>query len=215
MVSEIESSLRGRFPGLQVVFGYVDGVRVESGAALAGMLQTENVGIEKIICNTVANPNIRYLIVCGVESACHQPGQALSSLVRNGVDERRNIIGAEGPTPCLYNIPLESIERFRQQTSLVHLVEENHTMIATDPQQLREAIRCCYQESQTEFMSFKLYGPGAYPEPPICSKLTMRITKPWTVTTEAEAQVLKSIQDSAKKSREPKEQSKKGKEHTA
>jgi len=205
-------------------------VAIESGSALAGMLQTENVGIEKIVCNVVANLNIRYLIVSGVESAGHQPGQALASLVRNGVDERRNIIGAEGPTPYLYNIALESIERFRKQITLVHLVEENQTMIATDPQQLREAIRCCYQESPTDFMSLKLHDPGAYPEPPICSKLTWRITKPWAVTTEAEAQVLKSIRDSAKKSRRlsdegllsllkppdrVKEESKKGKEHTA
>jgi tetrahydromethanopterin S-methyltransferase subunit A len=190
-------------------------VAIESGAALAGMLQTENVGIEKIVCNIVANPNIRYLIICGVESAGHQPGQAVASLVRNGVDERRNIIGAEGPTPYLYNISVESIERFRKQITLVHLVEENQTMIATDPQQLREAIRCCYQESPTDFMSFKLYDPGAYAEAPICSKLTWRITKPWTVTTEEEAQVLKSIRDSARKSRELKEQSKEGKEHTA
>lgn len=205
-------------------------VAIESGAALAGMLQTENVGIEKIVCNIVANPNIRYLIVCGVESAGHQPGQALASLVRSGVDERRNIIGAEGPTPYLYNIALESIERFRKQITLVHLVEENQTMIATDPQQLREAIRCCYQESPTDFMSFKLYDLGAFAEPPICSKLTWRITEPWTVTTEAEAQVLKSIHDSAKKSRRlsdeellsllnppdrVKEQSKKGREQTA
>jgi DNA/RNA-binding domain of Phe-tRNA-synthetase-like protein len=31
MVFEIESGLRERFPGLQIVVGYVDGVRVESG----------------------------------------------------------------------------------------------------------------------------------------------------------------------------------------
>ncbi|MEM3584285.1 MAG: hypothetical protein QW193_03260, partial [Nitrososphaerales archaeon] len=84
---------------------------IESGAALAGYLQTENVGIEKIICNIVANPNIRYLIVCGVESSGHQPGQTLQALVDNGVDEKRRIIGAEAPTPYLYNIPLEAIKR--------------------------------------------------------------------------------------------------------
>lgn len=42
-------------------------VSVERGAALAGTLQTENVGLEKVICNIVANPNIRYLVVCGPE----------------------------------------------------------------------------------------------------------------------------------------------------
>jgi len=171
---------------------------VESGAALAGILQTENIGIEKIVCNIVANPNIRYLIVCGVESSGHQPGQALSCLMRNGVDERRNIIGAEAPTPYLYNIPIESIERFRKQITLVDLIEENANMIATDPEQLARTIKSCYQEIPVEFMNFKLHDPGVYPEPAICSKLTWRISKPWTVTTETEAKVLKSIQDSAK-----------------
>jgi len=177
-------------------------VAVEAGAALAGMLQTENVGIEKIICNVVANPNIRYMIVCGVESAGHQPGQALSSLVRNGVDDRRVIVGAEGPTPYLYNIPLVSIERFRKQVTLIDLIAENKTNIATDLEQVRQAVWSCYQERPVKFMSFELYDVGAYAEPAICSRLTWRIEKPWTAVTDEEARVLKSIQDSARKRRE-------------
>ena len=38
-------------------------VAIDGGAALAGSVQTENIGIEKIITNIVANPNIRYLII--------------------------------------------------------------------------------------------------------------------------------------------------------
>jgi tetrahydromethanopterin S-methyltransferase subunit A len=38
---------------------------VDSGAALSGMLQTENIGLEKLICNILANPNIRYMVLCG------------------------------------------------------------------------------------------------------------------------------------------------------
>ena len=34
-------------------------VGIETGAALSGTVQTENIGFEKIVCNTVANPNIR------------------------------------------------------------------------------------------------------------------------------------------------------------
>ncbi len=181
-------------------------VAIENGAALAGMLQTENIGIEKIICNVVANPNIRYLIVCGVESAGHQPGQALSSIVRNGVDERKKIIGAEAPTPYLYNIPFESIDRFRKQVTLVDLIAENRTQIATDPEQVRQAVRSCYQETPVQFMSFKLYDLGAYPDAAICSKLTWRILQPWTVVTEAEAEVLRHIQNSAKRSRQESDQ---------
>jgi len=52
---------------------------LDSGAALSGMLQTENVGIEKIICNIAANPNIRYIVLCGREALGHLPGESLLS----------------------------------------------------------------------------------------------------------------------------------------
>ena len=42
---------------------------LDGGAALSGMLQTENVGMEKVLCNVVANPNIRYIVLCGRESS--------------------------------------------------------------------------------------------------------------------------------------------------
>ena len=32
---------------------------IESGAALSGTIQTENIGFEKVVCNVVANPNRR------------------------------------------------------------------------------------------------------------------------------------------------------------
>ncbi|MCX6701091.1 MAG: hypothetical protein NTV68_14435, partial [Methanomicrobiales archaeon] len=50
---------------------------VESGAALSGTLQTANIGIEKVICNIVANPNIRFLILGGPESEGHKTGDAV------------------------------------------------------------------------------------------------------------------------------------------
>lgn len=71
---------------------------IETGAALAGTLQTENIGIEKIICNVVANPNIRYLILCGPESPGHLTGSALKALASNGIDEKMKIIGTLAPT---------------------------------------------------------------------------------------------------------------------
>ena len=55
-------------------------VAVESGAALAGTLQTENIGLEKVICNLVANPNIRFLVVCGPETPGHLVGDAILAL---------------------------------------------------------------------------------------------------------------------------------------
>src|SRR3990172_12923774 len=81
-------------------------VAVESGAALAGTLQTENIGLEKVICNVVANPNIRFLIVCGPETPGHLAGDAILALEGNGVDEGKRIVGAKATTPYLFNLPL-------------------------------------------------------------------------------------------------------------
>jgi tetrahydromethanopterin S-methyltransferase subunit A len=80
---------------------------IESGAALSGTLQTENVGLEKVICNVIANPNIRYIIVCGPESPGHFVGETINALYKNGIDENRRIIGTQAPAPFLFNIPLE------------------------------------------------------------------------------------------------------------
>ena len=97
---------------------------VETGAALAGTLQTENIGLEKVITNIVANPNIRYIILCGRESPGHLTGEAVITLMKNGVDEKRKIIGTDAPHPVLYNITMESIDRFRKQISLINLLNE-------------------------------------------------------------------------------------------
>ena len=52
--------------------------QIASGAALdvaiVGTLQTENLGIERLICNALANPNIRFLVVCGPDSRQTIPG---------------------------------------------------------------------------------------------------------------------------------------------
>ena len=54
--------------------------------AIVGTMQTENLGIERLIQNILANPNIRYLILCGPDSrqaVGHLPGQSLLALVRH------------------------------------------------------------------------------------------------------------------------------------
>jgi len=94
---------------------------IESGAALSGTIQTENIGFEKVVCNIAANPNIRYIIVGGPESEGHLTGEALKALIRNGVDEKMRIKGTTAPHPFLYNLPMEFIDRFRQQLSVIDL----------------------------------------------------------------------------------------------
>lgn len=147
-------------------------VAVESGAALAGTLQTENVGMEKVICNIVANPNIRYILLCGSESPGHLTGEALEALLENGIDNRKRIIGAEAPTPYLFNIPSESIERFRKQIQMINCLNEG------TPELIREVVTACYQEKPTSFRDYTLYDIGAFPEPAICTGITWRVKNP-------------------------------------
>src|SRR5512147_726444 len=94
---------------------------IESGAALSGTVQTENIGFEKIVCNVVGNPNIRYLVLGGPESEGHLTGEALKALISNGVDEKKRIIGTNAPHPLLFNLPMEFIEYFRRQIILIDL----------------------------------------------------------------------------------------------
>jgi len=164
---------------------------IEAGAALAGTLQTENIGIEKIVANVVANPNIRYIVLCAVESPGHLCGEALIALLEHGVDEQKKIIGTEALTPFLYNLPIESIERFRKQVKLINLLNEGN------PEEIQAAVRACYQEAPTEFREYQLHDPGAYPEPPLVQPLTWRITEPWKVVTKEEEQRLKGIMERA------------------
>ena len=151
---------------------------LESGAALSGTLQTENVGFEKMICNVVANPNIRYLVLAGPESEGHLTGAALKALLANGVDERRRIIGSDAPHPFLFNLPAEFIGRFREQLTLVDLQFEG------DPDVIRRAVWSCYQEEPVDFRGYRLCDPGAYPEPPLSGRITWRVTQPWAEPTD-------------------------------
>jgi tetrahydromethanopterin S-methyltransferase subunit A len=157
-------------------------VGAESGAALSGTVQTPNIGFEKIICNIVANPNIRYLILRGPESDGHQTGAALKVLLASGVDEKKKIIGADAMHPNLYNIPIEFIERFRAQVTLIDLQFQG------DPGLIRKAVWSCFQETPVEFMGYTLYDIGAHPEPPLSGKLTWQVTQPWAVPCEENEQ---------------------------
>jgi len=163
---------------------------VESGAALSGTVQTENIGFEKIVCNIVANPNIRYLILAGPESEGHLTGEAMKALLSNGVDEKKRIIGTSAPHPFLFNLSMEMIDRFRRQLSLIDLQFE------ANPDVISKAVWSCYQEQPVEFRGYSLYDLGAYPEPPFSGRITWRVTNPWVgVLDEKEKQAQAKAQE--------------------
>jgi tetrahydromethanopterin S-methyltransferase subunit A len=101
--------------------------RRPDGLAIVGTLHTENLGIERLIRNTLANPHVRRLILCGEDTRQaigHLPGQSLESLAANGVDESGRIRGARGKRPVLKNVTADQVEAFRRQVRIVSLVGE-------------------------------------------------------------------------------------------
>jgi tetrahydromethanopterin S-methyltransferase subunit A len=95
------------------------------GVAIAGRLNTANLGIEDLIVNVTANPRIRFLVLCGKESPVFRAGQTLRALVENGATADRRVVGADGFNPVLGNLTLERIDRFRQQIELTDQTGES------------------------------------------------------------------------------------------
>ena len=53
--------------------------RKPEGLAIVGTMHTENLGIERVIKNVLANPHIRFLLLCGEDTqqaVGHLPGQS-------------------------------------------------------------------------------------------------------------------------------------------
>jgi len=94
------------------------------GVTIAGELVTVNLGIEKIIRNTISNTNTRFMLICGNESPVFHPAQALQCLFRKGIDDQQRIIEAEGHYPVLNNIEPSQVERFRRQVELIDCTGE-------------------------------------------------------------------------------------------
>ncbi len=88
-------------------------------ACIMGSCKTENLGIEKIMANTISNSNIRYILVCGQESKGHLSGNTLLAIHNNGIDEQGRIVGSNGAIPFIENIPADAIEHFRAQVELI------------------------------------------------------------------------------------------------
>jgi tetrahydromethanopterin S-methyltransferase subunit A len=94
----------------------------DAGAAMCGSCKTENLGLEKIVANVIANPNIRFIITCGTEVKGHLSGQCLIALHANGL-EGGKIVGAKGAIPFIENLTDEGVQRFREQVEIVDIME--------------------------------------------------------------------------------------------
>ncbi len=126
------------------------------GLALVGTMHTENLGIERIVKNVLANPEIRFLILCGEDTRQaigHLPGQSLASLFANGVDERGRIVGAKGKRPVLKNLSADEVRAFLSQVELLSMIGE------TDVRRIAAEVQACAERSPGPVeMPFRGFG---------------------------------------------------------
>ena len=128
---------------------------VAKGAAIAGPLHTENLGIEKVVTNIVSNPNLRFLIICGSEVQGHITGETVEALYENGIDpDTKSIIGSPGAIPFVENLPIEAVERFQNQITIVSMINNE------DLNEISSKIDECISKD-----------PGAYEEEAMIIKL--------------------------------------------
>ena len=90
--------------------------------AIAGNITTENLGVEHLVKNVIANPFIRHLVLFGTEIQGHLPGDAFLSLHENGADPNGRINRARGARPVLKNLTQLEIEQLMSQGQILNLV---------------------------------------------------------------------------------------------
>lgn len=92
------------------------------GLCIVGKVETENIGIEKIIKNVLSNPAIRFLICSGEEPPKHLTGATMVALFENGIDERNRIVGAPGMRPVLPNTSADEVQQFRERIKPIDMI---------------------------------------------------------------------------------------------
>jgi tetrahydromethanopterin S-methyltransferase subunit A len=95
---------------------------VGADLAIAGRCDTENIGIEKVVLNLIANSHIRWLILCGVEAVGHRAADAFLRLKERGVDANMRVLESASWRPVLKNLTLFDVARFRAQIEIVNLI---------------------------------------------------------------------------------------------
>ncbi|MDI6782685.1 MAG: hypothetical protein QME64_01155 [bacterium] len=100
---------------------------------IVGKTETENIGIEKVIKNTITNPTIRFLLLAGKDAKGHQSGRTLYALWENGVDASMRVVGSTGSRPVLRNVTRNEVDAFRRQVKMVDIigVEDTDKIIET------------------------------------------------------------------------------------
>lgn len=119
-----------------------------NGLAIVGTMRTENLGIERVARNILANPNIRFLLLCGEDTRQligHLPGQSMESLFTHGLDDKQRIVGAKGKRPFVRNVGPEHIAVLREQVQLVSMIGEQ------DVARITQTVVDCHAQGRAAF----------------------------------------------------------------
>ena len=111
----------------------------EPALSIAGRCDTENIGIEKVVLNLLANRRIRWLVLCGEEAPGHRAADAFLRLKERGVDANMRVLESASWRPVLKNLTLLEVARFREQIEVVNLVG------TTELEAILAAVRRCAQ----------------------------------------------------------------------
>ncbi len=92
------------------------------GLAIVGKTETENLGVEKVVLNTITNPWIDTLVLAGKDPKGHHSGKTLLAVGEHGVDSDMRVIDSPGRHPVLKNLVAEEVEAFREQVRIVDMM---------------------------------------------------------------------------------------------
>lgn len=122
---------------------------------IVGKTETENIGIDKVIKNTITNLTIRFLIVAGKDPQGHYSGKTLLALSENGVDKDMKVIGSPGRRPILKNVSLSEVELFRRQVQVIDMIrcEDAKKIIDKIDELSKKAISTCECKECSELVS--------------------------------------------------------------
>jgi tetrahydromethanopterin S-methyltransferase subunit A len=98
----------------------VDDFEGHDEIAIAGRLYTLNLGLEKLVWNVIANPAIRFLLLCGNDVT--GISQGVIKLHDDGVDEEHRIVGVDGYQPFVHNLSAEEILAFQRQVEIIDCI---------------------------------------------------------------------------------------------
>jgi len=119
------------------------------GLCIVGKTETENIGIDKVVKNTITNPAIRFLIVAGKDTEGHHSGGTLLALWENGVNKQMRVIGSPGRRPILKNISSSDVKAFRKQIRIENMIGCKNTTAVV--QKVKEGVSsstsCCEKDS--------------------------------------------------------------------